>query len=337
MQEQTAALIKIAQRLPHGEALDYDHIELPFELVKIALKLWENIYPPELLENLANSDPDTLVAWAIALSQTLSQQLSLLDTWKPHFSARSIPPKLAEKLENNYQKLAEISRQTSGLLATANQLFSQENQLKQAAAELARLKSLETQLNHIETELKNTDLDQLRQDIERRSQTLKPQYQELETLQQRQDQLAAQQTRLEAELQRLRSRQNQREDQTAQIATELITLTQTERHKLNPILSEILAQLQQEKAEFDRLQSELKTAIADCNRYQQETTTIGDHLSQHYDRDRQLCQYLPVNHGEIDPILEQIKTLLQDLDRQLTTLQKHHAEEHQKLTLNFSS
>lgn len=81
MQEQTAALIKIAQRLPHGEVLDYDHIELPFELVKIALKLWENFYPPELLENLANSDPDTLDAWAIALSQTLSQQLSLLDTW----------------------------------------------------------------------------------------------------------------------------------------------------------------------------------------------------------------------------------------------------------------
>lgn len=337
MEEQIAALIKIAQRLPDQDVWDYDYIDLPFKLVQIALELWGNLYPPEVLENLANSDPDTMDAWAIALSQTLRQQLSLLDTWQPHFATLNIPPKLTEKLENNSQKLAEISGETSELLAAANQLFSQENKLKEAAAELARLNSLATQLKHIETELQNTDLDQLRQDIEKRSQTLQPQYQELETLQQQQDQLTAQQTRLEAEIQRLRGCQNQREIETKEIATELITLTQTERDKLNHILSDTLAELQQEKAEFDRLQGELKKAIADCNQYQKQVVTIRDDLSHHYDRDRQLCQYFPVNHREIDPILAQIKTQLEDLDRQLATLQKHHAEKHQKLTLNFSS
>lgn len=344
MQRQTAALIRLAQTLQNSDPLDYDNIELPFQLVQIALELWENLYPPEVLENLANSDSDTLDAWSIALSKTLSQQLSLLDTWQPHLSARSLPPKLAEKLQNNSRKLAEISRETSELLATADELFSQEDRLKKAGEELAQLKYRFTQLNQIETELKTTDLEQLRRDIEMRSQTLTPQHHKLEELQREQSELQAQtdalnrqQTRLESEIEILRSRQSKRETNTAETATELMMLTREERNKLNPILSDTLAELQQEKAEFDRIKTELETAIAHCNRYQQQTAAIRDDLNRHYESDRDLSRHLPIEHRQIDPILEQINTRLQDLDRQLATVQKRHAEQHKKLTLNFSS
>ncbi|MEB3886069.1 hypothetical protein [Lyngbya sp. CCY1209] len=344
MQQQTAALIQLAQKLQNCDPLDYDNIDIPFQLMQTALELWGNLYPPEVLENLANSDPDTLDAWAIALSKTLGQQLSLLNTWQPHLSASSIPPKLAEKLKNNHRKFAEISRETSELLATADELLSQERQLIQAGEELAQLKHRVAKLNRIETELKTADLEQLRRDIETRSHALEPQYQQLEQLQQKQSELQAQtdalnrqQTRLASEIEILRSRQNKREANTAEIATELITLTQAERNKLNSILSDTLAELQQEKAEFDRIQTELETAIAHCNRYQQQTAAIRDDLSRHYESDRDLGQYLPINHQQIDPILEQIKTQLRDLDRQLADLQNRHAEQHKKLALNFSS
>jgi hypothetical protein len=81
MEEQIAALIKIAQRLPDQDVWDYDYIDLPFKLVQIALELWGNLYPPEVLENLANSDPDTLDAWANSLSPKLSDNNSLC--WIP--------------------------------------------------------------------------------------------------------------------------------------------------------------------------------------------------------------------------------------------------------------
>jgi chromosome segregation ATPase len=337
MQQNFITLIQLAQRLQNtSDPLDYDNIELPFKLVETGLKIWENLYSPQVLGGLAKADPETLDAWAIALSQTLQTQLSLLNTWLPHFSSLPVPPTLQQKIQQNYQYLGEISQQKSQLLESASTLLSQSEQLKREGEELEHLQQRQQQLNQIEIELQNTNLDELREDIQRRSQLLEPQYQELETLKQQQAELQQQQTRLDEEIERLRSHSSRQEAATANKATELITLTQTAKERLGESLTTVLEDLSQQQQDYQHTQQQLQKAIADFNRYQEETEAIRRHLNTHYQSDRQLSQVLPVDRQKIDSIISSIQQQLSELDHQLAIAQQQQAESQKKVILDFS-
>ncbi|WP_159790299.1 hypothetical protein [Sodalinema gerasimenkoae] len=342
-------LIQLAQALENSlqqgqSPLDFDQIEQPFQLIATGIEVWEQLYPPEILRQLAQTDPDTLDAWAIALSQTLEQQLALLNTWIPHLSSLPVPQTLQQKLQSYYQDIASISREKSQLLDSASTLLSREQELRRHGQELDQLKQTCQRLNHMEAELRTTDLGQLQQQNQERSQALTPEYEQLQALEQEKAQLdadyaAIQQQRrtLEAEIQRLRSRRQQQDQQTATSSQDLIQLSQAERQRLSDLLASVLDDLEQERQDYQQVNGELQGAIAQFNQYQEQTEAIRSHLQQHYQHNADLSQRLPVNRQTIDPLLNQIRQQLQQIDQELAMAQQHHAESQRKQSFNFSS
>ena len=71
--------------------IDFQDIGLPFELVDAVLNLWKSSFNPEVLEQLASEDADTLEAWAIACSRTLKTQVEILNYWLPQLITLPIP------------------------------------------------------------------------------------------------------------------------------------------------------------------------------------------------------------------------------------------------------
>jgi len=342
-------LIELAQSLEENleqghSPLEFDSIEQPFQLIAAGVEVWEQLYSPEVLRQLAETDPDTLDAWAIALSQTLQQQLTLLNTWIPHLSSLPVPHSLQQKLQSYYQDIAAISREKSQLLDSANMVLSREQELRRQGQELDQLKQTCQTLNRMEAELRTTDLGQLRQENQERSQALTPEYEQLQALEQEKAQLEAdyaaiqqQRQRLEAEIQRLRSRRQQQDQQTAASSQDLIQLSQAERQRLSDLLASVLEDLEQERQAYQQVKGDLQGAIGQFNQYQEHTEAIRSHLKQHYQQNADLSQRLPVNRQTIDPLLQDIRQHLQQIDQELAIAQQHHAESQRKQSFNFSS
>lgn len=76
----------------------------------------------------------------IALSQTLTTQLELLNSWLPHLATLPMPPALKHKISDRISSLSEIANEKSQLLQSAATLLSQEQQLRRDASELQNLK-----------------------------------------------------------------------------------------------------------------------------------------------------------------------------------------------------
>ena len=159
--------------------LEFETIELPFQLVEAGIRLWESLYSPESLQQLAQTDPDTLDAWAIALSQTLQNQLDLLNRWQSSLGTLPVPPLLKQKIEDRIQKLREIAQEKSRLFQELTPLLQQEQQLLQEAEELSVLKGKEKALHQIQADLEAIDIEHLRQSISTQVAHLKPGLQEV--------------------------------------------------------------------------------------------------------------------------------------------------------------
>lgn len=154
--------------------LEFETIELPFQLVEEGIRLWESLYSPESLQQLAETDPDTLDAWAIALSQTLQNQLDLLNRWQSSLGTLPIPPLLKQKIEDRIQKLSQIAQEKSRLFQELTPLLQQEQQLQKEAEELSVLKEKEKALQQIQADLKEIDLERLRKSISSQVTNIKP-------------------------------------------------------------------------------------------------------------------------------------------------------------------
>lgn len=336
-------ITQLVQQIQQAQnLLEFETIEIPFHLVEAGIELWKSTYSPEVLRQLASADADTLDAWAIALSQTLTTQLELLNTWLPHLATLPIPPALKQKISDRISSLSKIANEKSQVLQLTATLLSQEQQLRRDASELQNLQQKAKELEQIQAELQAINLERLRQATLAQAAALEPERQALESLKQQKaqldDQLAAlqqQQTRLQEEINHMRSRQQRIESNTTNTATELITLTKFQQQRLSEALSSVLSDLEKQHSDFKQTQQQVQRAIQDFNQYQTATEEIRTHLSTHYQSDQELGRLLPVDRQKVDTIIRNIQQNLAELDQELANGQRENERSQQKTTLTF--
>lgn len=336
-------ITQLLQQIQQAQSLlEFETIELPFHLVEAGIELWKSTYSPEVLRQLASADADTLDAWAITLSQTLTTQLELLNSWLPHLATLPMPPALKHKISDRISSLSEIANEKSQLLQSAATLLSQEQQLRRDASELQNLKHKVKELQQIQAELQGIRLERLQQATLAQAAALEPERQALESLKQQKaqldDQIAAlqqQQARLQDEINYMRSRQQRIEANTTNTATELITLTKSQQQQLSEVLSSVLTDLEKQHSDFQQTQQQLQCAIQDFNQYQTATEEIRTHLSTHYQSDQKLARLLPVERQKVDTLIRNIQQNLAELDQELAIAQSENERSQQKTTLTF--
>ncbi len=343
MQAPIEKINQLIQQIQQANNLvEFETIELPFQLVEAGIQLWESTYPPEVLRQLASTDTDTLDAWAIAIAATLQTQLELLNNWLPHLVSLPVPPALKQKISARIDSLSETAFRKSQLLTSATTLLNQEQQLRRDASELQNLKQKAKELQQMKAQLQATNLTSLRQAIATQAFALEPERLALESLQQQKaqldDQIAAlqqQQARLLDEINYLRSRQQRIETSTTNTATELITLTKSQQKSRREALDSVLADVEKQQSDFEQTQQQLQRAIQDFNQYQTATDEIRTHLFAHYQSDSELGSLLPVNQQKVDTLIRSIQQNLAELDQELAQAQRMHSLSQQKTTLTF--
>ncbi|MCT7968470.1 hypothetical protein NG799_19350 [Laspinema sp. D1] len=317
----------------------FESVALPFEFVQQGMGLWEVIFPPEVLRSLAMEDPETLESLAIALSQTLQTQLAILNPWLPLLTT---PPALADKIRDRTAQIQQITTEKAELLAASETLFHREFELRQVGEDLQEFKQTRAELMALEQELATTDLDDLRREISNRKTALEQDRHQLETLKQQQAELEAEIAAIERlnhqisrELEGLQLRRSRLETRTQQQTAQLITLTDTEQQRLGTALPPLLAELAEQQSAYQNAQGELSQAIADFNRYQQQTQELITHFNIHYQTDVELGQKLPVNQPKIEAIIQRIQNNLGELDQELAIAQQQHERSQEKTIVTF--
>lgn len=329
--------------------IEFETIELPFQLVEAGINLWASTFSPEVLRQLASSDADTLDAWAIALSQTLTTQLNLLNNWLPHLANLPVPPKLKQQISDRILAIGEIASKKSTLLQTAADLLSQEQELRQNSNDLQRLTDKEKELQKIQAELQQTDIEILRQNISDKAAFIEPQMKALRDLQQQKadldNQIAAlqrQQTTLREEITYWQSRQNHLESNTTDTVAELISLTQVQRERLSEALSKELVAVEQQRTEliqqqasYHQAQQQLQKAREDFQKYQTATEEIITAVTTHYQADQALGSLLPIDRQKVDTLFRTCQQTLAEIDQELASARRKNEQAQQKSRIFF--
>lgn len=340
----------VLQQIEESENLrEFETIKLPLELVQAGMSLWESTFYPEVLRQLAGADPETLEAWAIALSQTLNTQLEILNSWLPHLTTLPIPTTLKQKIGDRTSAIGQIAKDKSRLLQSAANLLEQEEKLDKSNSELQSLKEKARQLQEIKTELEATNLDKLRAEIATQRAALEPEQEKLRSIQQQKaeldDQISAlqrQQSILKEEINYWQSRQNRLETSTEDTVAELIILTQSQRERLSAALTQELTALEKQRREllqqqksYGEAQQQLQKASEDFQKYQAATEEIVAVLNTHYQSDRELGQLLPIDYNKVDNLFKNTQQILAEIDRELAAARSKHEQAQQKIHFTF--
>ena len=324
--------------------LEFEAIDLPFKLSAASIQLWESVFSPETLQQLASSDPETLDAWAIALTQTLETQLTVLKQWLPILTTLPIPPLLSQKINDSIQSISQIASEKSRLLQTSANLFSQEEKLRHDRDELEHLQQKARELETIQTLLQNSNLDTLQQEIAERSAALGPEVETVQRLQQQQAELETkiaalkqQQEILNHKLTQLQAHQQRQETSIQNTTQQLVTLTQSQRENLSEATASVLADLEKQRTEYHQVWDQLQTAIQAFNQYQSETDEIKTNLKAYYHSNQDIVQRLPVDRQRVDTLIQAIQANLAELDQELVSARSRHEQAQLQNFLTFQS
>lgn len=347
---QLEKIIFLLRKIEQAQSLvEFETIQLPFELVEMSLNLWQTLFQPEVFRQLVSGDTETLEAWAIALAKTLATQLNILDTWVPQLSTFPVPASLQQKICDRVESLRTIAQERSQILQHSTHLFNQDFQLRQDAADLQALKAQANQLQLLETGLQATNLDHLRQSIAEQTAKIEPERQILLSLQQQKadldEQIHAlqrQQGILREEINYWDSRKDRLETQIASSVTELITLTQIQREQLSTALAAEMRTLEQARTEliqqqeiYQQVQADLQEARTDFQTYENSIAETRNLLTTHYQADQTLAQWFPQNRQAIDYLLNTLEQTLAELDQELTTARQQQEQTQLKTRFTF--
>lgn len=321
--------------------LEYDNIELPFDLAKKVNEFLASVFTTTILQQLATNDPDTLDAWAIAFRETLENQQKLISLLVSYLVNLPIHAPLKQKLETTSQHIEQIVQQKIAILEAHQTLIDQENQLKQQATELQQLQAKITELNTIKAEVEAINLEQLKTEIATQSALIIPKKQQLESLKQEKvalnkqvNDLQQQEAQQRQEINDLKTRNSQLKITIKQHESE-IENQQAEITNRQESLDHTSEEIKNYQTELAELQQQLQTAIDEFNQYQTATEKTRNHLNIHYQTDQELGQILSVNQVKVNRIIQNIQDSLTQLDQELA--QAEQLKEKSKDIITFTT
>ena len=324
--------------------LEFETIDLPFKLSKASIQLWESVFSPEMLQQLASSDPEALDAWAIALTQTIETQLTIFNQWLPILTSLPLPPLLSQKLNDSILAINQIASEKSELLQTSAKLLRQEEKLRRDRDELEHLQQKVRELKTIQTLLQNSDLHTLQQEMTELSASMGSEVETVQRLQQQQTELETQiaafkqqQEILNHELTQLQAHQQGEEASIRNTTQQLVTLTRSQRERLSEATASALTDLEKQRTEYRQVWEQLQAAIQEFNRYQSETDEIQTNLKSHYHSNQDIVQRLPVDRQRVDTLIKSIQANLAELDQELVSARSRHEQAQLQNFLTFQS
>ncbi len=120
------------------------------------------------------------------------------------------------------------------------------------------------------------------------------------------------------------------------VAQELIRLSQEEYAKLSEPLAVVLNDLAQQRQNYQQTWDKLQTAIQQFNKYGEETDEICFHLQAYHQADDVLAQnLLPLDSNKVDKIIQTVRQLLADLDKEFSDARILHDTAQKKSIVTF--
>jgi chromosome segregation ATPase len=323
-------------------SLTFETIALPLQWLEILLDVWTQLYPPEVLQQLDATEPETLEAWAIALTRALDAQLQWLDRTGATLDRLSLLDALQTKIADRTRQLQQLRGQNNELLAKTGEFSAIDGEMRDAIAELEQLQQEAENFDRLRGELERTDLDGLRASIARDRALLAPQQAQLRELEREKadldgqiEQLRRQQSQLGEEIELLRGRRDRLQLRTEETAKAAIADYAGQRDRLGDNLQQLLDELDSQRREYDRLRGELDRAIAESNEYQTAIRQGRNALETHYRTDVELGRRLPTNGSAIARLVGAIEENLAALDRELTRAQQENEAARVKQIFTF--
>ncbi|MBW4571205.1 MAG: tetratricopeptide repeat protein [Tolypothrix carrinoi HA7290-LM1] len=194
------------------------------------------------------------------------------------------------------------------------------------------IQEIKEQSTDVESKLKE-NLQQQKANLENELKNLTQQNNQLEDNLKK---LQEQQKLFEAQIENYQQKNLAHQSTIKTVAQELIRLTQEECAKLSEPLAVVLNDLAQQRQNYQQTWDKLQTAIQQFNKYAEETDEIYSHLHAHYQADNILAQnLLPLDRNKVDRIIQTVRQLLADLDKELSDARIQHETAQKKSIVTF--
>lgn len=298
--------------------LEYDHIELPFNLTDKAIELLAEIFTVASLQQLAeNQEEETLNAWAIALTKTLDKEIKLLDQWLTVVNALPVYQKLKDEI-NDKSTVIKDSVQTKSVLLKLAKIVLNDQQLETFKATIESSPDIHTLEAQIESEKRK---------VETQVKELESKDKEIQELQQKSD---AKKVNLEAKKLELEAKNQEKGKLETQIDDCQVKFDKlaNQNQELAQQLAEANRNLEAQKQKYDTIESQRKQAIEDWQKYESATKQIQDALKLHAQSNQEIGGnlLLPSETQSMENLGLEIARLLQQQDEILSVARQKNEE-----------
>ena len=172
----------------------------------------------------------------------------------------------------------------------------------------------------------NAKLENERKELQKQNAKLKSELEELRE----------QQNRFQAEIKEYQDSNLKDQIEIQKIVEKLIQLKKEEYTKLSQPLEIILNDLEKHQQDYQQTWDRLQTAIQQFNKYKEETDEISFNLNAHYEADCDLNENpLPLDRQKVNEIIQKVRQLLAELDKELADALIKHEQSQRKLFITF--
>ena len=150
------------------------------------------------------------------------------------------------------------------------------------------------------------------------------------------EELREQQNRFQAEIKEYQDSNLKDQIEIQKLVEKLIQLKKEEYTKLSQPLEIILNDLEKHQQDYQQTWDRLQTAIQQFNKYKEETDEISFNLNAHYEADCDLNENpLPLDRQKVNEIIQKVRQLLAELDKELADALIKHEQSQRKLFITF--
>ncbi|MBW4596223.1 MAG: tetratricopeptide repeat protein [Brasilonema angustatum HA4187-MV1] len=234
--------------------------------------------------------------------------------------------------KSNKKELNSQNYESSMYSASKSEVLPRE----QPANNETAVQSQEIKEQSTDVESKLSERENLQQQKAKLENDLKNLTQQNNQLEDNLKKLQEQQKLFEAQIENYQQKNLVDQSTIKTVAQELIRLTREEDAKLSEPLAVVLNDLAQQRQNYQQKWDKLQTVIQQFNKYAEETDEISFHLNVHYQADCVLTQnLLPLNRNKVDRIIQTVRQLLAELDKELSDARIQHETAQKKSIVTF--